>query len=220
MGIRELARQLGLSPARICQLAKAGMPTDSDAAAREWRLQYVAPRPPKPRHRSTYIDAHPASDVDATDHPQSIGSSDQHASDERTIVPMPFPDGDGDLDATLKRLHHLERVTATTLERLLSESRVSEAAALRREYSQVLKSVYDCEVKKLKFDEARGRLVTIDTAWSIIAGATQEALLLLRQLPGLAKTPEERGKLETFLAAVLNAFKDGATEGMRKEMPG
>lgn len=38
-----LARQLGITPGRVSQLAKAGMPIFSVEAARAWRAQHVAP---------------------------------------------------------------------------------------------------------------------------------------------------------------------------------
>jgi hypothetical protein len=44
MGIRELARKLGISPALVSRLVKLGMPVDSEQSAHAWRQQYVKTR--------------------------------------------------------------------------------------------------------------------------------------------------------------------------------
>jgi hypothetical protein len=43
MSIRSLAKDLGISPTRVAQLAKKGMPTRSLAEAQSWRTQYIRP---------------------------------------------------------------------------------------------------------------------------------------------------------------------------------
>jgi transcriptional regulator with XRE-family HTH domain len=40
MSIRALAKALGISPTRVAQLLRKGMPAEPEAA-RAWRLQYV-----------------------------------------------------------------------------------------------------------------------------------------------------------------------------------
>jgi hypothetical protein len=86
---------------------------------------------------------------------------------------------------------------------------------LRREHVAAIKALYDAESKLIKINEARGRLITVDRALGMINDAMQSAILLLRQLPHLARDPQEKQKLEAFLTAVLSEIKMGAANGLK-----
>jgi hypothetical protein len=55
---------------------------------------------------------------------------------------------------------------------------------------------------------SRGKLVRVEAALSMIDGAIKEVGFMLRQLPDLGKSPEEKARLGAFLSAVLNAMKE------------
>jgi hypothetical protein len=185
MSIRSLAKALGISPTRVAQLMRKGMPSEPEAA-RSWRLQYV-----------------PA--------PTTAKSN---------VVPMHQAVNEGedleDLGATLSRLRHVERSTAAALEGLLRQGKVAEVAALRREHVAVIKAIYDAESKRIKIDEARGKLISVDKALSMISEALAAPIIMLRRLPELGRDPEERKRLEVFLNAVLNEMRDGGQRGLER----
>ena len=79
----------------------------------------------------------------------------------------------------------------------------------------VIKAIYDAESKLIKIDEARGRLISVDRALSMINEAMQSAILVLRRLPEMGRTPEERARLEAFMNGVLAEIKAGAAAGLK-----
>jgi hypothetical protein len=178
MSIRSLAKALGISPTRVAQLIRRGMPTDPEQA-KAWRMSYVAP-PPSATANVVAMDARDT------------------CSDE------------GDLSATLARLGRIEAMTAATLEALLAERRLPEAAIVRREYSAVAKSLYDARSKQLKFDQERGKLVTLDRALTLISDSLAEGLIMLRQIPGYARDEAQKLQLKAAVNDCLQAFKEGA----------
>ncbi len=194
MGIRELARRLELSPALISRLVKRGMPVTSVEAALAWRQQYVKTRkeagPP------------PVIPIEIDGHNGSGGHGHGAA---------------GDLEATLERLREQERDIAAALSSLLKEGRLSEAAALRREHVGTVKALFDAESRALKIGEARGRLIRVSVALELVNNSIQAGLLVLRRLPELGRTPEERARLEAFLSSVLNEFRAGAAGSVHSE---
>ena len=185
MSIRSLARDLGISPTRVAQLIRRGMPTDPEQA-KAWRMAYVTP---PNTARSSVIAMHEA------------------ASEGDELE---------DLGATLVRLRHVERTTAAALEDLLRAGKVAEVAALRREHVAVIKAIYDAESKRIKIDEARGKLISVDRALSMISEALAAPIILLRRLPELGHDEAERKRLEVFLNAVLNEIRDGAQRGLER----
>ena len=196
MGIRELARALRVSPSLVSQLAKRGMPIESVAAAQEWRLRCTRQRSPNAR-ASIQIDFASAA---AEDHRKAAAVADT-------------PE---ELSATLSRLRQTERAISATLVRLLKEDKVAEAVVLRKEHAGVVRSLFDAESKMLRLNEARGRLISVDTALNMISEALAAPVITLRRLPDLARDPEERRRLETFLNAVLHEIQNGAEIGLKR----
>ena len=199
MGIRELARAMNLSAGRISQLAKRGMPTESVAAAQEWRLRCTRRRSPNARQ------------VIPIDFANAAAADQRRASEGR--------EDPEELSATLGRLRQTERAISITLTRLLKEDKVSEAVILRKEHSGVVRSLFDAESKMLKLNEARGKVISVDRALSMVNEAMQSAILVLRRLPELGRSEEERRRLETFLAGVLEEIKAGAVRGLERSAP-
>jgi hypothetical protein len=133
------------------------------------------------------------------------------------------PAGDGaeeeekeDLAACIRRLRRLEATCAQSLERMLREGRVSEAQALRREHASIIKSLFDASSKLLKLEEARGKLVSLDTALSMISESLSEPVILLRQLPSVARDSAERDRLQSIVYGILDAMKEGARRGLER----
>jgi len=186
MSIRALAAGLGISPTRVVQLRKKGMPTDSVESARAWRLTYVAA---PTTAKSNVVALHEAVSAEA---------------------------GHEDFEATLSRLRHTERCTSQALERLLREGKVAEIAALRREHVGVVKALFDAETKAIRIAETRGKLITLDRALSMISEAFTEPLILLRQLPDLGRDTAERARLQTFVNGVLDAVKSAAHRSLEQ----
>jgi len=186
MSIRQLARELGISPTRVAQLMRKGMPSGSVEEAKSWRMTYVGlPTTAK----SNVVAIH---DV---------------VSDQDDLE---------DLGATLQRLRHVERTTSQALEGLIRQGKVTEASVLRREHVGVIKALYDAESKLIKINEARGRLISVDRALSLINDAMQSAILVLRRLPEMGRDPDERHRLEAFMNGVLTEIKAGAAEGLKR----
>ena len=186
MTIRSLAKDLGISPTRVAQLIRKGMPAESAEAAQAWRTTYVtAPTTAK----SNVVAMH-----------ETVNDGD---------VPE-------DLGATLERLRHVERATSRALEELLRQGKVAEAAVLRREHVATVKALFDAETKAIKIAETRGRLISVDRALGMISEALTAPLIMLRRLPELGRDPEERKRLEAFLNAVLNEIKDGAQRSFNR----
>ena len=192
LGIRELGRRLGLDPSLVSRLVKRGMPVDSEENARAWRRQFTKTRKVGPPPVVP------------------IASNGAHEGNN----------GVENLESTLQRLRQQERDIAAALSTLLKEGRLAEAAALRREHVGTVKSLFDCETRALKIAEARGKLISIEQALSIVNNSLQSGLLVLRRLPELAKTVEERTRLESFLASVLNEFRAGAAESLKEPKAG
>lgn len=188
MSIRQLARDLGISPTRVVQLAKKGMPTDSPESAAQWRTQYITP---PTTAKSNVVAMHEVS------HVRSFSAED-----------------DGDLTGTLQRLRHVERSTSAALERLLKEGKVAEAAALRREHVATVKALFDAETKSIKIAETRGRLISVDRALSMVNEAVAEPLIMLRQLPSLAKDDADRARFNAIVNGILVAMREGAARGL------
>jgi hypothetical protein len=119
MTIRSLAKDLGISPTRVAQLMRKGMPTESAEAARAWRMTYVV--------------------APTTAKSNVVAMHDVVCNDDK---------GDGleDLGATLQRLRHVERAMSRALEELLRQGKVAEAAVLRREHVATVKALFDAEV--------------------------------------------------------------------------
>jgi hypothetical protein len=186
MSIRELARQLGISPTRVAQLVKKGMPTATLEEARRWRMQYIAP---PTTAKSNVVAMHEAG--------AAIGSE------------------NGDLSATLQRLRHVERSTSAALERLIREGKIAEAAVLRREHVATVKALFDAESKSIKIGESRGRLISADRAPAMTSEAIAEPIIMLRQLPSMARDDAERAKFEAIVAGILAAMREGATRGLK-----
>ena len=192
MTIRSLAKDLGISPTRVAQLMRKGMPTESAEAARAWRMTYVvAPTTAK----SNVVAMH---DVECNN-----------------------DKGDGleDLGAPLERLRRVERAMSRALEELLRQGKVAEAAVLRREHVATVKALFDAEIKAIKIAETRGKLVSLDTALSMISESLSEPIIMLRQLPSLGRDEAERAKLEAFLSGILEAMKEGARRGPERSAP-
>lgn len=123
--------------------------------------------------------------------------------------------GGDELEGTIESLRMVERSIAETLRWANKEKKVAEATILRREHVAAIKAIYDAEVKVIKIREIRGRLFSADRCLNMINGAIQAATLVLRRLPELGKTPEERKRLEAFMNSVLNEFKTGAADGLK-----
>jgi hypothetical protein len=198
MSIRGLAKALGLSPTRIAQLLRKGMPAEPEAA-RAWRLQYV---PAPTGAKSNVIALHEAVSSETVSGTVSYDT----VSDT----------GVEDLGATLARLRHVERATAQAFEELLRQGKVAEVAALRREHCAVIKSLFDAETKAIRIAETRGKLITVDKALAMITEALAEPILLLRQLPNLAPDEAGRQRLQAFVNGVLDAIKAGAHRGLER----
>lgn len=181
MSIRGLAKDLGISPTRVAQLAKKGMPTTTVGEAAAWRTQYVQL-------------------------PTTAKSN--------VVAMHEFVGDDGDLSGTLQRLRHVERSTSAALEGLLKQGKVAEAAALRREHVAIVKALFDAETKAIKIAETRGRLITVDRALAMVNEAVAEPLIMLRQLPNLAKDDAERAKFDAIVNGILVAMREGAARGL------
>jgi hypothetical protein len=197
---RALAKALGLDRRLVAKYVKRGMPRDPTGAS-QWRLQYIRTRRRDGKRPHMSTSANPRDRIER----------------ETTIVEFedPIDSVPGGLDATLERLRRLERSAALTLQRLLKEGRVGEAASVRAQHASVLKSLFDAEVKVMKLAEQRGELVKLERAVGMITTAMSEAVVLLRQLPSLGRDEAEKQKLTVFMTAVLQAMRTGAEAGFK-----
>lgn len=216
---RAMGRELGLSQALVARLARAGMPMDDPAKAREWRALYVRSRarPEHGRGSSSRDDDHHG---DRGDHLSGGKISDvPNTQRGNASIPLNVVDlfsheaGEGQLEDTIPRLRRLEKATALALERAIKDDNHVAAVSLRREHCTALRTLYASEEKLLKIDEAKGKLIRLDRALAMIDEALKEPVIMLRQLPDLARSPEEKSRLEVFLHAILGAMRDGAARG-------
>jgi len=97
-------------------------------------------------------------------------------------APVDFS-GEG-LEGTVERLREMERALAEAGARAFKEGKVAEATILRREHVAVIKAIYDAESKLIKIDEARGRLISVDRALSMINEALQSAIFGFASVAG------------------------------------
>ena len=67
----------------------------------------------------------------------------------------------------------------------------------------------------LKINEAKDNLIRVERVLGMINEAMQEAILILRRLLELARDPDEKHRLETFMNGALGAIKAGAAEGFK-----
>jgi hypothetical protein len=103
LSTRAMARELGVSGPLVCRMAKAGMPMDDPAKAREWRALYV-----RPMRRPELGQVVRDNDNDR-----------DHGRDQRApnIVDLYATEaGEGQLEDTIPRLRRLEKATAVALE--------------------------------------------------------------------------------------------------------
>jgi hypothetical protein len=130
-------------------------------------------------------------------------------------VPIEVPAGEYNLADTVPRLRMLEENIAKASAQAYREGKLSEAISLRREHVSAIRAVYEAESKLVKIQEMRGKLIPVEKALAIVNNAIQSGIVVLRRLPELGKTPEERRRLEAFLNAVLTELKDGAAAGAK-----
>lgn len=102
---------------------------------------------------------------------------------------------------------------------MLREGRVTEAQALRREHSSLIKSLFEASTKVIRVEEARGKLIRLDTALSMVSEALAAPIITLRRLPELAQNSEQRARLEAFMNGVLEEIKAGAVRGFNSTNP-
>ena len=200
---RQLAKALDLDRRGVARDIKRGMPRTIQGA-RAWRLAFVAHRRGHDQSRSPG-----GEEASTVTHPPAA-----------QVVPVDFavPDSEEpeDLHASLGRLRRLERSTAAAIEQLLSQGKTTEAIALRREHATILRGLFDSSAKLLKLEEASGKLIPVSRALSMINDSLQPGLLMLRRLPELGKTAEQRSALESFVNAILEEFKAGATANLKR----
>ena len=132
------------------------------------------------------------------------------------VVPIEVHDVAGDLAATLARLREQERLIAGALTSLIKEGRLSEAASLRRDHISVVKGLFDAESRAIKIAESRGQLIRVEVALNMISASLAEPILMLRQLPNIAQTPQEKARLETCVNGILSTIRDGAEQSLRE----
>lgn len=193
-----LPKALGLDRRLIGRDIKRGMPRTL-SGAREWRALHVRPRN-RPEQEAT-----------------CTGGHDDDIRPKSNVVDLYGTEiGAEQLEDTIPRLRRLEKATALALERAIKADNVTAAVALRREHCTALKTLYGAEEKLIKIQQTRGKLVSIERALSMINEALRAPVLLLRRLPDLARTPEERPRLEAFLNGVLNEMKMGAADGLKR----
>ena len=205
MSVRELGRRLGISASLVSRLVRKGMPMEEDGA-RAWRLTYV-----RSRQRSGE-NSPPPTDSSKAKAPVSGENSPREAK----IIDFEDPSVSGGLDATLTRLRELECVTSQRLKRLLKHGAISEVIALRQQHAAMIRHLFDAEAKALKLREEREELISVERALGMINSSFSELLIVLRRLPDLAKSPEQKSALESFLAGCLGAMKRGAENGFQK----
>lgn len=123
---------------------------------------------------------------------------------------------DEGLSGTIVRLKQVERAIAKSIVQAHKDGRIADGINLRREHVAAIKAIYEAEAKSIKINEARGRLISVDRALNLINDAMQSAILVLRRLPELGRTPEERARLEAFLNGVLAEIRTGAATGLNK----
>jgi hypothetical protein len=119
------------------------------------------------------------------------------------------------LENSLPRIRRLEKAVALAAERAFKEGNVAEAISLRREHVGAIKTLYEAESKLIKINEARGKLISVDRALSLINEALQSAILVLRRLPEMGRDADERRRLEAFMNGVLAELKTGAADGLK-----
>jgi len=98
----------------------------------------------------------------------------------------------------------------------LRQGKVAEAAVLRREHVATVKALFDAETKAIRIAETRGRLITVDRALSMISEALVEPIIMVRQLPSLARDSAERDRLQAIVNGILEAVKEGARRGLER----
>lgn len=198
---RQMARELGISGPLVSVLSRKGMPMNDVLKAKEWRALYVRPR------------AKPERPEASGGHPEVKAPA---AAEGENVVDLYATEiGFEQLEDTIPRLRRLEKATAVALEKATKEGNIAAIVALRREHVTALKTLYGAEEKLIRIGEKRGRLVGLDRAQAMIGEALRAPVITLRRLPELARTPEERVRLEAFLNAVLNEIKLGAAEGLK-----
>ena len=201
LSLRALAKALGLDRRGVARDCARGMPKTVEGAI-AWRLAYIRPREGTPR-------------------PSVVEAQDRVQGTPPKVVAFDYAnpavgDEEEDLAVCISRLRRLEKTCAQALERHLREGRVTEAQALRREHSSLIKSLFEASTKLIRVEEARGRLIRLDTALSMVSEALSAPVITLRRLPELAQTPEQRARLEAFLNAVLSEIQEGAHRSLER----
>jgi hypothetical protein len=199
LSTRAMGRELGISGPVVVRYKKRGMPMDDPAKAREWRALYVRPLtgPPRPQLSSSSF----------------ASSSSQRQTETATsnVVDLYATEvGAEQLEDTIPRLRRLEKATSVALERAIKEDNLTASVALRREHCTALKTLYNAEEKLIRINVSRGKLIAVSEALSMINNSLQSGITVLRRLPELGRTPEERTRLAAFLNSVLNEFRAGA----------
>jgi hypothetical protein len=188
---RGLARLLGLSPGRGGQLAKQGCPLDNEENALAWYVTHVKPAR---RPASSPPDK---SDVQSRNAPPGTN----------TISGAISNTGNGSaehLADSLNRMRILERRLVTEIEESLVKREYSNFVLLRREHVATIKALFAAESQYLTILKTRGKLITIEAHLSLSSEVLASLSVLVRGLPGMATTPEERRVLEKVVEQ-LNA---------------
>lgn len=138
----------------------------------------------------------------------------------KKIEPQPVIQVSSDVEAetleeSLFAIRRLVNGLGMATEQALREKKIGEAISLRREHATAVRALYEAESKSIKIQEARGKLIPVEKALAIVNNSIQSGIVVLRRLPELGKTPEERRRLEAFLNAVLTEIKDGAAAGAK-----
>jgi len=191
MTTRQLARLLGLSHSRGGQLSKLGCPMEDEEKARAWYATHI-----KPMRRSA------PSPPDRSDvQPRAVSPPPDTVSGAISNV------GNGDaehLADTLSRMRVLERRLVGEIDETLRTRDYRNFALLRREHVQTTKALFAAEGQYLSILKTRGKLITIEAHLSLSSELLASLSVLIKGLPGIATTPEERRILEQA-AEYLNA---------------
>jgi hypothetical protein len=206
MTITALAELLGVDRRSVGRQVARGCPTSSVEAAKEWRMQHLrsAPRPrAKTDPRRAPSDA--GSDRTCGEPALSPGGTNGNGNGEGSSIMV----------ASIQRLQQVEKATCAALAEALAAGRIAESSILRRDYVSAIKSLHTGLLQQMKFDIERGKLIRLTTALDMINAALHEPLTLIKGLAKLGCTSACKSKLEIFTAALLEALKSGAAEGLR-----
>lgn len=213
----ELAEALGIQQPAVSKLIKRGMPTSSVDAARSWREANVhRPGPKSAEMEENLNDGFELPEIIISQEDDPYATVERLSLAERTI--------DGELVAW-KRLEEelvrqrdnaVAKSAIDTAEKRLTAAR-EKIHALRNEQRNAIKALQEANLRLLKMEELRGKLISIDAAKELVSRALAGIVSWIKKLPDQAKSEEERVRLSTIGESGLLIANSSAEEVMKTD---